>query len=110
MSSHNNLTLHELYERSQVELRQYYGNERFDYLYAGEIYYGAFPELLDTALSYHYDEGFRFSSEVREGFIEFYEEMERNNEFLEQPLAEDPFFQTLLKMRKDEETPSQHNH
>ena len=104
MSSHNSLTIHELYERSQVELRQHYGEEYFEDMYAGETYYGVFPELLRAMLAQHYNEGFRFSSEVREGFIEFYEEMERNNDFLEQPLAEDPFFQTLLKMREDEKT------
>ena len=109
MSSKNNLTISELLARSQAELRQHYGDKEFDERYDRYIYYGLFAEHMYAVLPYHYDDGFRFSSEVREGFIEFYEEMERNNEFLEQPLAEDPFFQTLLKMREDEETPSQHN-
>ena len=112
MSSHNSLTIHELYERSQVELRQHYGEEYFEDMYAGEIYYGSFPELLGAMLAQHYDEGFRFSSELREQFIKFWEEtapIDEANGVLEYTLDEDPFYQTLLKMREDEETPSQRN-
>ena len=105
MSSDNSLTIHELYERSQAELRQHYGEEYFEDVYAGDIYYGSFPELLRAMIAQHYGEGFRFTSELREQFIKFWEEaapIDEANGVLEYTLDEDPFYQTLLKMRTDE--------
>ena len=108
MSSKNSLTYDELVERTQVELRQYYGEEHFEDVYSGDIYYGSYLELMEAMMPHHYSEGFRFTSEVREGFIEEYKKDELENDLI-QPLDEDRFYQTLLKMREDEETPSQRN-
>ena len=57
MSSKNNLTYDELVERTQVELRQYYGDEYFEQAYGGDIYYGSYLELMEAMMPHHYSEG-----------------------------------------------------
>ena len=88
------------------ELKCFLEADTFENIYGRLIDYGVAQYSVEARLPEHYAQGFRFSPKIREMFISIQLSDIETGDALTS-LEENLFYQTLLKMREDEETSSQ---